>query len=113
MLSEAKAELARLDVRHSYGLEIPLELVRAQIDLAERRANSAMIRLDRIKPSRLSVSLQIEYRQIHAQAFVAKGKPLQAVREWVALDSLTNVGASIIKTKKNHQQLWRNLYSIE
>lgn len=108
-LAEAKAELARFDARRSYGLEIPLELVGIQIDLAEQRVSQALRRLNRIKPTALRLPLQIEYRQLHAQALVAKGELRKAVQEWMVIDS--KVEPSLIR--ENHQQLWHSLSSVE
>jgi len=111
-LAKAKAQLSRLNVRRSYGLKIPLELVRVQIDLAEQRIQRALKRLGRIKPTASwRVSLQIAYWQLYARTLVAKGEKFEAIRKWMIIDKLPKVRARVIK--KNHQQLWRTLSSVK
>jgi outer membrane PBP1 activator LpoA protein len=111
MLDEARTELAKLDTGQSYGLEIPLEFMRIKIDLAEQQATSALNRLKAIEPSTLPPPLQLEYKQLHAQAIAAKGEVVQAVREWMAIDDSANADPTVIK--ENHQQLWRSLSTLE
>lgn len=111
MLDEARTELAKLDTGQSYGLEIPLEFMRIKIDLAEQHASSALKRLKGIEPSTLPSPLQLEYKQLHAQATAAKGEVIQAVREWMAIDNSANADPTVIK--ENHQQLWRSLSTLE
>lgn len=109
MLTEAKAELAKLDVNKSYGLEIPLELIHTKFDLVERRFNQAFQRLQGIEPTTLAKPLQIEYKQLHAQALASKGEVLNAVREWIEIDKLSNSDSLIVA--ENHKQLWNSLSS--
>jgi len=109
MITEAKAELARLDIKQSYGLEIPLELVRIKIDLAEHQVESASQRLKGIDPNTLPLPLQLEYKQLYAQIEMAKGDTLGAVHQWIEVDKLTQADSNLLR--KNHQQLWRTLLS--
>ncbi len=109
MLAEAKTELARLDVEQSYGLTIPIELVRARIDLTEQRVDDALQRLDQIDPNQLPTPTQLEYQQLHAQVTAAKGNTLKAVRSWIAADKLAKTDPYLLSN--NHQQLWRALLS--
>ena len=107
MLTDAKTELAKLDASQSYGLEIPLKFIHTHIDLAEQRADQAFQRLKGIDTSTLSKPLNLEYKQLYAQALAGTGKVLQAVREWVTLDKLSNFAP---ETKvKNYQKLWHSL----
>jgi len=100
---EAKAELERLDVSQSFGLELPLELVRIRLDVVENRADKALERLRGIEPTSLPASFQIEYRQLHAQALAAKGDVLAAYREW---DWLNNQFSKDPKALKSGQRYW-------
>lgn len=109
MLTEAQAELARLDIKQSYGLEIPIELVRIKIDLAENQVEQASQRLMDIAPHNLPLPLQLEYKQLYAQIELAKGNTLAAVRQWTEVDKLAQTDSYLLK--KNHQQLWRTLLS--
>ena len=109
MLTEAKSELARLDVKQSYGLEIPIELVHIKIDLAENQIEQASQRLAGIDPNTLPLPLQLEYKQLYAQIELAKGDTLAAVRQWTEVDKLAQAEPHLLK--KNHQQLWRALLS--
>jgi len=110
MLKEAKAELAKLDAGQSYGLEIPLQLVQARIDLAEQRVGPAEKQLKGIEPSTLPTPLQIEYRQLQAATQLAKGEVVEAINEWMAIDKLASTDSALLK--ENHLELWRNLTSI-
>ncbi len=110
MLKDAKAELAKLEVSKSYGLEIPLQLVEARIDLAEQRVSQAEKQLKGIEPSTLPIPLQIEYRQLQATTQLAKGGVLEAVNEWMAIDNLASTDPALFK--ENHLELWRNLSSL-
>lgn len=109
MLTEAKAELARLDIKQSYGLEIPIELVRIKIDLAENQIEQASQRLAGIDPNTLPLPLQLEYKQLYAQTELTKGNTLEAVRQWAEVDKLAQADPHLLR--KNHQQLWRTLLS--
>ena len=109
MITEAKAELARLDIKQSYGLEIPIELVHIKIDLAEHQTDSASQRLKSIDSSTLPLPLQLEYKQLYAQIEMAKGDTLEAIRQWIEVDKLAPADSNL--PKKNHQQLWRALLS--
>jgi len=109
-LAKAKAELAKLDVKQSYGIEIPLELVRAKIDLAEKHVKQAERRLNGINSATLPEPLQLEYKQLHAQVLFVKGEVLNAVHEWIALDNLSKSEPSVLKD--NHQHLWKGLSTL-
>jgi hypothetical protein len=109
MIAEAKAELARLDMKQSYGLEIPLELVRIKIDLAEHQIEPASQRLKGIDPNTLPLPLQLEYKQLYAQIEMATGDTLGAVHQWIEVDKLAQADPNLLR--KNHQQLWRTLLS--
>lgn len=109
MLTEAKAELERLDANQSYGLEIPLEFVQVKIDLAEQKISSALKRLQGIEPTTLPVLERIEYQQLHAQVLAAQGEVFKAVREWINVDQLSDFDPLILK--ENHQLLWHSLLS--
>ena len=111
MLKEAKAELDKLSVSESVGLEIPLELVHIQIDLAEQRVAKALDRLKAIDSSILPKPLQIEYQQVHAQALMAKGDLLEAIAEFQSINKLANSDPVILR--ENHKSLWRGLSSLE
>ncbi len=107
---EAKAQLATLDVSQSFGLEIPMELVHIQIDLVEKRPTKAWKRLQAIESSALSEpSLQMEYKQLHAEALAAKGNLSEAMREWMEL-SKSAVSDPVV-LRENHKSLWRGLSS--
>jgi outer membrane PBP1 activator LpoA protein len=110
MLKEAKTELDNFDISQGYSLEIPLELVLTKIDLEEQRVSKAQERLNGIDLTTLPMPLQIEYKQLHAQALVVKEKVAQGVREWVEIDNLANADTLVIQD--NHLQLWRSLLSI-
>ena len=108
-LTEAKTELAQLDIKQSYGLEIPIELVRIRIDLAENQVEQASQRLAGIDPQTLPLPLQLEYKQLYAQIKLAQGDTLEAIRQWTAVDKLAQADPHLLK--RNHQQLWRALLS--
>jgi uncharacterized protein len=110
LLKEAKAELDNLDVSQGYSLEIPLELVRTKMDLEEGRVKKALQRLNGIDITTLPMPLQIEYKQLHAQALIVEEKVQQGVSEWVEIDSLAN--ADTLGIQDNHLQLWRSLLSL-
>ncbi|EDN67819.1 lipoprotein [Beggiatoa sp. PS] len=110
MLTEAKAELDNLDISQGYSLEIPLELVRTKIDLEEQRVSKALQRLNGIDLTSLPMPLQIEYKQLHAQALVVKEKVQEGVSEWIEIDNLAKADTLVIQD--NHLQLWRSLLSI-
>jgi hypothetical protein len=109
-LAKAKAELANLNVKQSYGIEIPLELVRAKIDIAEKHVKQAERRLNGINSATLPEPLQLEYKQLHAQVLFVKGEVLNAVHEWIALDNLSKSEPKVLKD--NHQHLWKGLSTL-
>jgi len=108
---EAKAELDKLSVSESVGLEIPLELVHIQIDLAEQRVSKAWDRLKAIDSSILPKPLQIEHQQIHAQAQVAKGNLLKAIAEFQSINQLANSDPVILR--ENNKYIWRGLSALK
>jgi hypothetical protein len=112
-LSKAKAELDKLDASKSFGLKIPLALVHAQISLTERRISQAIERLKTIDQKTLSEqpSLQIEYKQLHAQTLVAIGEVLRAVHEFQSVKKLAGSDTKILQ--ENYQLLWRSLSSLK
>lgn len=106
-LAEAKAELAKLNVDQSFGLEVPIKLVRAQIALAEHQPDDALQYLEEIDVNKLPASLRAEYHRQHAQVLEIKGDALNAVRERVRLERL-----SAVDPKTNHQAIWKNLSTL-
>lgn len=108
-LSKAKAELDKLDTSQSFGLTIPLTLVHTQIDLTERRVSQAVKRLKTIDPKTLpeQPSLQIEYRQLHAQTLAAIGEVSRAIREFQSVEKFAGTDTKILQ--KNYQLLWHSL----
>ena len=131
-LNNAIIKLQKLDISQSYGLEIPVELVRIKIDLEKKRVVQALRRLKTINPSALPMPLQIEYYQLHAQALNDKGHRLEAARLWVALNHLETVKMTKIESRfwqelgvdllmlfpaqsveKNNQLLWQSLKSVK
>jgi outer membrane PBP1 activator LpoA protein len=111
-LSKAKAELDKLDVSKSFGLKIPLALAHTQIDLAERRVSQAVERLKAIDPKTLpeQPSLQIEYKQLHAQTLAAIGEVSRAVHEFQSVKKFAGSDTKILQ--ENYQLLWRTLSSL-
>lgn len=107
MLTEAKAELARIDVSQSFGLETPLKLVNAQIDLAEQRVAEALQKLNTIELSHIPVPLRIEYHQLRARALEAQGQMFAAAQQRAQLDRLLPENINLVA--ENHQLLWQNL----
>jgi hypothetical protein len=111
MVEEAKAELQRFDVNQSYGLEIPLEFVQIQIELADKQVDQAVERLKKLEPTTLPLPLQIEYSQLQAKTSAAQGKELTALRQWLATDELAKSEPLLLK--ENQQQFWKYLSSLK
>jgi hypothetical protein len=108
---EAKTELERLDISQSLGLEIPLELIRTQLDLVDKRIDKALERLRSIEPSTLPEDLQREYRQLHATSLAVQGKVREAVREWVQLGEQWKREPQVVR--ESQQSLWQTLLSLD
>ncbi len=107
MLDAASTELDKLDSKHGYGLEIPLALINIQINLARKQINLALERLKSIDPNALKPTLQLEYKQLHAQALAADGKILEAIYEFAETEELANIES--VNLKLNRQYLWNSL----
>lgn len=108
---EAKTELEQLDISQSLGLEIPLELIRIQLDLVDKRVDKALERLRSIEPNTLPEALQREYRQLHATALAVQGKVREAVREWVQLGEQWKRDPLVVR--ESQQSLWQTLLSLD
>ncbi len=107
---EAKAELGQLNIAQSFGLEIPLEFVRAKFDVLEHRVDKALERLRGIDSSTLPEALQKEYRQLHAEILAVQGKVQEAFQEWGQINRQFSKDPFI--EQQSQQSIWQSLSNL-
>lgn len=85
-------------------------ILMARVDLLERRPQAALHQLQQIRqPSQFSAMIQINHRKASAMAYQQLHNPLNAVRQYIALDDLLMQDEAI---EANQQALWDTLQDI-
>ncbi|MCP4699977.1 MAG: hypothetical protein GY862_24465 [Gammaproteobacteria bacterium] len=110
-LSEAKSLLTAVrPAPQEQLLQARAQLAYAQIDIAEQRAEQALIRLDKLRNiSGLSPLFRRSYHYVRALALETLDKHMQAAAERVLLDPLLTDAFS---AGTNHQALWDDLIAL-